>query len=72
MTRELTPDDLEFIEAYDRNVSDAPREVVRLYLLSFDDFSKAFYEDYSEYYTGLADAHGVWEDALKYARRGTT
>jgi hypothetical protein len=28
-----------------------------------------FYETYgTEYYTGLADAHGVWEDALKYVR----
>jgi hypothetical protein len=58
--------DTAFIEAYSMNVSDAPDDVVKEFLNSRDDHDK-FYDEYSEYYSGLADAHGVWESALAYA-----
>jgi hypothetical protein len=66
MSRELTQDELAFMRAYSANVADAEPHIVKDYLLMDGD---EFYETYgTEYYTGLADAHGVWEDALKYVR----
>ena len=66
MTRELTRDELAFMRAYSANVADAEPHIVKDYLLMDGD---EFYEKYcTEYYTGLADAHGVWTDALTYAR----
>jgi hypothetical protein len=66
MTRELTKDELAFMRAYSANVAEAEPHIVKDYLLMDGD---DFYETYgTEYYTGLADAHGVWEDALKYVR----
>ena len=62
----FTEEEQAFMDAYLRNVADAPRQVVTDYLIRGNE--RAFYDDYSEYYTGLADAHGVWEYALKYAR----
>jgi hypothetical protein len=63
---EFTADELAFIDAYCANVADAPREVVEDFMVRGDE--RAFYDDYSEYYTGLADAYTVWSDALAYAR----
>jgi hypothetical protein len=55
-----------FMDSYHSNVGNAPSEVVKLFLQTKNDDD--FYEDYSEYYAGLADARGVWQDALTYAR----
>ena len=64
--RELTKDELAFVDAYLSNVADAPRDVVEDFLFLEDD---QYYDKYgNEYYTGLADAFGVWYDALAYAR----
>lgn len=64
--RELTKDELAFVDSYLSNVADAPRDVVEDFLFLEDD---QYYDKYgNEYYTGLADAFGVWFDALAYAR----
>jgi hypothetical protein len=60
----FTEEQQAFMEAYHSNVGCAPPDVVKLFLLTKDDDN--FYEDYSEYYSGLADARGVWEDAKSY------
>jgi hypothetical protein len=64
--RNLTAEEIAFMEAYQRSVSDASPDIVEDYLrMEGDDF----YDKYcGEYYTGLTDAHGVWRDALAYAK----
>jgi len=58
-----------FMKAYLRNVADAPREIVQAFMLAQDDDD--FYKEYcGEYYTGLADARGVWADARRYFKDG--
>lgn len=65
--RNLTPDEKAFMDAYRSNVADAPANIVEAYLRS--ESGDKFCEEYgTEYYTGLADAWGVWYDALSYAR----
>ena len=61
----FTDEQLAFMEAYQRSVADAPRDVVKQYML-FEDDDKFYKEWGSEYYTGLADARGVWEFAKKF------
>lgn len=65
--RNLTPDELAFMDAYGSNVADAPPEIVEAFLRaeSHDEFCEKYGH---EYYTPLADAWGVWYDALAYAR----
>ena len=63
--RNLTPDELAFMDSYSSNVADAPPEVVEAFIRaeSHDDFVQEYG---NEYYTGLADAIGVWDDAKRY------
>jgi hypothetical protein len=63
--RNLTPDELAFMDSYSSNVADAPPEVVEAFIRaeSHDDFVREYG---NEYYTGLADAIGVWDDAKRY------
>ena len=65
--RNLTPDEVAFMDSYSSNVADAPPEIVEAFLRAedHDEFCKEYG---SEYYTVLADTHGVWYDALQYAR----
>jgi hypothetical protein len=66
--RNLTPIEIAFMDAYQNNVGGAPPNVVEAYLRSED--NDQFCEEYgNEYYSGLADALGVWEDAMAYAKR---
>jgi hypothetical protein len=65
--RKLTADEVAFMDAYQRNVADANSSVVREFLQSLHDHDK-FAEDYPCYYSGLADAHGMWRDALAFAK----
>lgn len=66
MTTTFTQDELAFMDAYLSNVAEAPRDVVEDFMRMEGD---EFYEKYgNEYYTALADALGVWYDALAYAR----
>lgn len=65
--RNLTPDEQAFMDSYSSNVADAPPDVVEAFIRAED--HDAFCREYGdEYYSGLADAHGVWYDALTYAR----
>ena len=63
---DMTLDDEAFVQAYADNVADAPEEVVREFL-EVDDHDQ-FYKNHSEYYGSIADAYGVWNAALIYAR----
>ena len=65
--RNLTADEIAFTEAYLHNVADANESVVHEFLQSLHDHDK-FCEDYPCEYTGLADAHGMWRDALAFAK----
>ena len=66
--RNLTVEEIAFMDAYQRNVASAPPNVVEAYLRAEDD--DKFCEEYgNEYYSGLADARGVWQDALGYATK---
>jgi hypothetical protein len=66
--RNLTVGEIAFMDAYHSNVGGAPAHVVEAYLRS-DDNDK-FCEEYGdEYYSGLADALGVWQDAIAYASK---
>jgi hypothetical protein len=65
--RNLTEEEIAFMDAYDRNVGGASPNVVEAFLRA--ETHDHFCEEYgTEYYSGLADAHGVWYDALVYAR----
>lgn len=66
--RNLTVEEIAFMDAYDRNVSGASPSEVEAFLRA--ESHDQFCEEYGmEYYTGLADAHGVWKDALAYAKQ---
>ena len=64
----FTEEQQAFMKAYHSNVGSAPSDVVKAFILSesHDEFCR---EHGNEYYSGLADAIGVWDDALAYARR---
>ena len=66
----LSADDKAFISAYQHNVGNAPREIVELFLMMQDDHD-AFYELHSEYYSSIADAHGMWFDAKQHFTKVT-
>jgi hypothetical protein len=54
-----------FIEAYLSNVASADRDTVKKFLLAKD--HDTFCEEHGdEYYSGLADARGVWYDAKRF------
>ena len=56
---------LAFIESYLTNVASADRDTVKKFLLAkdHDEFCDLHGD---EYYTGLADARGVWYDAKQF------
>ena len=63
----LTPDQIAFVDAYCLAVCDAPRDIVEAFMRE-DDCDK-FCEEYGlEYYSGLADAHNMWDLALQFSR----
>ena len=64
----FTEEQQAFIKAYHSNVGSAPSDVVKAFILSesHDEFCR---EHGNEYDSGLADAIGVWDDALAYVRR---
>ena len=65
--RNLTVEEIAFMDAYQRNVASAPPNIVEAYLRAEDD--DKFCEEYgNEYYSGLADARGVWQDALGFVK----
>ena len=65
--RNLTVEEIAFMDAYQSNVSGAPPHVVEAFLRA--ESHDQFCEEYGlEYYSGLADARGVWQDALSFAK----
>lgn len=61
----LDEEQIAFVEAYLSNVASANRDTVIKFLLAKD--HDTFYEEHGgEYYSGLADARGVWYDAKQY------
>jgi len=61
----FTEEQIAFMEAYLTNVASADRDTVKKFLLAKD--HDTFCEEHgSEYYSGLADARGVWEDAKRF------
>jgi len=61
----LNEEQLAFVEAYLSNVASADRDTVVKFLLAKD--HDTFCETHGdEYYTGLADARGVWYDAKQF------
>jgi hypothetical protein len=65
ITRKLTDDEEAFVNACLCNVADTPKEVIEAFVRA--DNHDSFCEEYGmEYYTGLADAWGVWQDAKSY------
>ncbi len=66
--RNLTPVEIAFMDAYHNNIGGAPPHIVEAYLRSED--NDKFCEEYgNEYYSELADALGVWEDAMAYTSK---
>ena len=61
----FTAEQLAFIESYLTNVASADRDTVKKFLLAkdHDEFCNLHGD---EYYTGLADARGVWYDAKQF------
>jgi hypothetical protein len=68
LQRKLTAEEIAFTKAYLHNVADAKKSVVHEFLMSLHDHDK-FCEDYPCEYSGLADAHGMWKDALEFAKQ---
>ena len=65
--RNLTTEEIAFMDAYDRNVSGASPSEIEAFLRA--ESHDQFCEEYgTEYYTQLADARGVWNDALAFAK----
>lgn len=63
--RKLTADEVAFVDACMSNVADIPKEVVEEFVRA-ENHDK-FCEEYGhEYYTPLADAKGMWDDAQSY------
>jgi len=67
----FTAEQLAFTEAYLSNVASADRDTVKKFLLAKD--HDTFCEEHGdEYYTGLADARGVWYDAKQFFAKELT
>jgi len=65
----LDEEQLAFVEAYLSNVASADRDTVIKFLLAKD--HDTFCEEHGdEYYSGLADARGVWYDAKRFFAKG--
>lgn len=61
----FTEEQIAFMEAYLTNVASADRDTVKKFLLAKD--HDTFCQEHGdEYYTGLADARGVWYDAKQF------
>lgn len=69
LIHELSASDLAFIDAYESAVGDAPKEIVTLWLQSKN--HDKFYEDYSEYYSSITDAHEMWLMAQSFFKENS-
>lgn len=68
--KNLSFDDVAFLDAYDNAVAIAPREEVIRFLVAGPEErgSRDFYTSMSEYYGSIMDAYEIWYTALKHAR----
>jgi hypothetical protein len=68
--RNLTLEEVAFVDAYCSAVAVAPRSEVVRYVATDSEYrsDREFYDSMGEYYTSIADAHEVWYQAMKFAR----
>lgn len=68
--RDLTLEDVAFVDAYCSAVAVAPRAEVVRYVATDPEYrsSREFYDSMSEYYTSITDAHEVWYQAMQFAK----
>lgn len=68
--RDLTLEDVAFVDAYCSAVAVAPREEVVRFISVDSEYrsSREFYDSMSEYYTSIADAREVWYQAMQFAK----
>jgi hypothetical protein len=57
-----------FIKAYGKCVAVAPETVVREFVSRYHEDHDDLYEEFSEYYSSIADALGIWESGIKFAK----
>ena len=71
--RDLTAEELAFLEAYLSCVAVAPREEVIRFLRadSEERSSNEFYDSMSDLYTSICDAKEVWYAAMEFAKGDT-
>ena len=71
--RDLTAEELAFLEAYLSCVAVAPREEVIRFLRadSEERSSNEFYDSMSDLYTSICDAKEVWYAAMQFAKGDT-
>ena len=71
--RDLTAEELAFLEAYLSCVAVAPREEVIRFLRadSEERSSNEFYDSMSDLYTSICDAKEVWYAAMQFAKGAT-
>lgn len=63
--------DAAFIEAYRSNVAVAPKDVVKTFMSRYHEDHNIVYKDYSEYYTSIMDALGMFEAGIQFAKEKT-
>ena len=71
--RDLTAEELAFLEAYLSCVAVAPREEVIRFLRadSEERSSNEFYDSMSDLYTSICDAKEVWYAAMQFSKENT-
>lgn len=68
--KNLTFEQVAFLDAYDNAVANAPREEVVRFLSATSEVrsSREFYDSMSDIYTSIYDAWEVWNQAIRFAR----
>lgn len=67
--RNLTLEEVAFVDAYCRAVAVAPRSEVVRFMATDSEYrsSREFYDSMGEYYTSIMDAKEVWYFAMQFA-----
>ena len=58
-----------FIEAYGKSVAVAPVEMLKEFMSRYHENHTDLYEEFSEYYSSIMDAMGMWEAGIKFAQQ---
>jgi hypothetical protein len=58
-----------FIEAYGKSVAVAPDEMLKEFMSRYHENHTDLYEEFSEYYSSIMDAMGMWEAGIKFAQQ---